>query len=352
MPKDKWGLEAKPKKASANWWQRPRRSTKSDDSAAWRLLDKTLQSLVIEQRRARRWRIALYLMVIALVALIALPFSLLDRVQSQQQAQQWLSTPGFFDAGNLEQPHLALIRIQGMIAEGDVSAELVNAQLANAFTQPNARAVALLINSPGGSPVQAERIYSELLRLRARHNKPVYAVIDDLGASAAYYIAVGSEQIFANINSLVGSIGVVSPGFGFVGLMEKLGVERRVQTAGANKDFLDPFKELKPEDSAFWQAALEQIHANFISAVEQGRGAKLRRQADIYSGLIYTGESALQLGLIDGYSDVGSLARTLVGVEEIVDYSALSKDWISLLRDFTVSTIQRLTLAAYTPGLR
>ena len=353
MKKDKWGAN----QASVpvpSWRQRRDKQPNKPETYAKQdlsLMANTLQSLVVEQRRARRWRIFFFLIVLAIVGLSVSPVFFINQVADEADMQSWLQTP-YTQTQDITQPHVALVRLEGLIAADAVSASWVNRQLRDAMQNDQAQALVLQINSPGGSPVQAERIYAELLRLRQEHDKPVYAVIDDLGASAAYYIAVGSDEIYANINSLVGSIGVISPGFGLVDLIDKLGIERRVQTAGANKAFLDPFQDLDPEIEAFWQDALERIHQNFIAAVEQARSAKIQNKNDVYSGLLYTGDLALQLGLIDGFADTDNLARNTIGVENIVDYSARAQSWLDLVREFAVSTIWELGAKVDTLQLR
>ena len=351
MQKDQWGQALKPATKSS-WHQRRSAQRKtSSEQRAWQLIDKTLQSIVAEQRRARRWRIFFYLLVASLVGLSFMPALFISEISEEPDLQSWLGVSGPY-ASDAQQQHVALIRLEGLIAIEDVNADWVNSLLREAMTNDNARAVILKINSPGGSPVQAERIYAELRRLRQLHDKPVYAVIEDLGASAAYYIAAGSDQIFANVNSLVGSIGVISPSFGFVDLMEKIGVERRVQTAGDNKAFLDPFQDLEPAAQVFWQDALDRIHQNFIDAVEATRSGKIRDKNAVYSGLLYTGDRALELGLIDGYADSSQLARERVGVEEIVDYSSRSQNIFDFISDFAASTLWRASTKFNQPYLQ
>ena len=197
-------------------------------------------------------------------------------------------------------PHTAVVEIKGEIAAGaDASAEFINAALRAAFEDEGAKAVVLLINSPGGSPVQAGMMNDEILRLKAKHKKPVYAVVEETCASAAYYIAVSADQIFVDKASIVGSIGVLMDGFGFTGLMDKLGVERRLLTAGENKGFLDPFSAQSDKQRAFAQTMLNQIHQQFIDVVKAGRGKRLKETPEMFSGLFWTGQQAIELGLAD-----------------------------------------------------
>jgi protease IV len=218
--------------------------------------------------------------------------------------------------------HTAVVEIKGEIASGaDASAEFVNAALRAAFEDSSAKAVVLLIDSPGGSPVQAGMMNDEIRRLKAKYPKPVYAVVEETCASAAYYIAVAADEIYVDKASIVGSIGVLMDGFGFTGLMEKLGVERRLLTAGENKGFLDPFKPVDVEQRAFAQAMLDQIHQQFITVVKEGRGDRLKETPDMFSGLFWSGEQAVQLGLADQLGNLDFVAREVVKTEEIVDYT-------------------------------
>jgi protease-4 len=181
--------------------------------------------------------------------------------------------------------------------------------------------VVLLINSPGGSPVQAGIINDEIRRLKAVHNKPVYAVVEETCASAAYYIAVAADEIFVDKASIVGSIGVLMDGFGFTGLMDKLGIERRLMTAGENKGFLDPFSPQTEKQRAFAQSMLDQIHQQFIAVVKEGRGTRLKDTPDMFSGLFWTGQQAVDLGLADKLGNIDFVAREVVKAEKIVDYT-------------------------------
>lgn len=236
--------------------------------------------------------------------------------------------------------HIAVVRLSGPIIEGEPGgAETVNTALRAAFEEDEARAVVVAINSPGGSPVQSSYIYSEILRLKALHKKPVYAVISDIGASGAYYVAAAADEIYANESSLVGSIGVTAAGFGFTGLIEKIGVERRQFASGEHKTFLDPFAPVKESEAQFWGRVLGEVHQNFISAVEFGRGSKLQKSPELYSGLIWNGGQALELGLIDGFGSVRSVAREKFGIEEFWDYTP--KEPFSWLKDVLGSSLQQ-----------
>ena len=219
-------------------------------------------------------------------------------------------------------PHTALIEIRGEIsAQSEASAENLVPGLKSAFEDASARAVVLRINSPGGSPVQAGILYDEIRRLKKLHNKKVYAVVEETCASGAYYIAVAADEIYADKASVVGSIGVLMDSFGATGLLEKLGVERRLLTAGENKGLGDPFSPLPPKQRAYIQALLDQIHQQFIAVVKQGRGARLKETPETFSGLFWNGEQALAMGLIDHLGNLDHVAREVIKAEEIIDYT-------------------------------
>ncbi len=277
-------------------------------SKEWKLIEKMVSSLGVEQRRARRWGI--FFKLITFLYLFAL-FGLM--AQGLGDASLGMSTP-----------HTALVDVRGVIADEEpASADIVVTGLRAAFKAEGSKAVVLRINSPGGSPVQSGYIYDEIKRLRTLYPaKPLYAVITDIGASGAYYIAASADQIYADKASLVGSIGVVAGGFGFVDTMEKLGVERRIYTAGQHKGFLDPFSEEKTDEVEFWGSVLSSTHEQFISKVKEGRGERLSITDKTFSGLIWNGEQALGMGLIDGLGSAGFVAREIVQAEEIVDYTS------------------------------
>jgi protease IV len=190
-----------------------------------------------------------------------------------------------------------------------------------AFEDSGARGLVLLINSPGGSPVQAGIINDEIRRLKAKHDKPVYTVVEESCASAAYYIAVASDRIYVDKASIVGSIGVLMDGFGFTGLMDKLGVERRLMTAGENKGFLDPFSPQTDKQRAYAQQMLDQVHKQFIEVVRAGRGKRLKDSPELFTGLFWTGQQAVEMGLADQLGNVDYVAREVVKAEELVDYT-------------------------------
>ena len=237
-------------------------------------------------------------------------------------AAAWIGLSRTTPSADKTTAHTAVVEIKGEIASGaDAGAEFVVAAMRSAFEDEGAQAVVLLINSPGGSPVQAGIINDEIWRLKKKYNKPVYAVVEESCASAAYYIAVAADQIYVDKASIVGSIGVLMDGFGFTGTMEKLGVERRLLTAGANKGFLDPFSPQSEEQKQYAQVMLDQIHQQFIAVVKQGRGDRLKANPDTFSGLFWTGEQAVHMGLADALGSVDYVARDVVKAEKLVDYT-------------------------------
>jgi protease-4 len=219
-------------------------------------------------------------------------------------------------------PHTALVELRGEIsADGEASAEALVSALKLAFEDSAAQAVVIRINSPGGSPVQSGIVNDEIKRLKAKHHKKVYAVVEEVCASGAYYIAAAADEIYVDKASVVGSIGVLMDGFGFSGLMDKLGVERRLYTAGDNKAMMDPFSPLNPKHVRLTQNMLEQIHRQFITVVKEGRGQRLKETPETFSGLYWNGEEAVKQGLADGLGNLDYVAREIVKAEEIIDYT-------------------------------
>jgi protease-4 len=219
-------------------------------------------------------------------------------------------------------PHTALVEVRGEIAaDSEANAEMLVGALKSAFEDAGAQAIVLRINSPGGSPVQAGIVYDELKRLKALHKKKVYAVVEEVCASGAYYIAAGADEIYTDKASIVGSIGVLMDGFGFTDAMEKLGIERRLLTAGENKGIGDPFSPIDEQHQVYTQALLDQIHAQFIAVVKEGRGHRLKETPDTFSGLYWNGEEAVKMGLADKFGNLDFVAREVVKAEEIIDYT-------------------------------
>lgn len=268
-------------------------------------IEKLLFASLQEQARARRWRIFFRFAWLAFFALLV--FLAFHRTM-----------PGSDKSAD----HTAVVEIKGEIAsDSGASAEHVIAAVRAAFEDEGAKAVVLLINSPGGSPVQAGIINDEIRRLKAKHGKPVYAVVEEACASAAYYVAVAADRIYVDKASIVGSIGVLMDGFGFTGLMEKLGVERRLMTAGENKGFLDPFSAQTEKQRVFAQAMLDQIHRQFIDVVKKGRGSRLKETPETFSGLFWSGQQAVEFGLADQLGNLDFVARDVVKAEDLVDYT-------------------------------
>lgn len=269
------------------------------------MLEKLAFSALAEQRSTRRWRTFTRLAWLVFFIFII-----------------WLSLSRDMAATSKSGPHTAVVDIKGEIASGaEASAEYVIASLRSAFEDEGSKAVVLLVNSPGGSPVQAGIINDEIVRLKAKHGKPLYAVVEETCASAAYYIVSAADEIYVDKASIVGSIGVLMDGFGFTGTMEKLGVERRLLTAGENKGFLDPFSPQTEKQRAYAQAMLDQIHQQFITVVKAGRGDRLQETPEIFSGLFWTGQQAIDLGLADKLGSLDFVAREVVQAEEIIDYT-------------------------------
>ena len=277
-------------------------------SGAWErsVLERLVLEIVAEKRRARRWSIFFRLIFLGLLIAVFVGGYIAE-----------------YASGTSTGAHTALVQINGEIsASSAASADNINASLRDAFDDVDTKAVILRINSPGGSPVQASQVNAEIWHLRAKHkNIPIYAVCDEVCASAAYYIAVATDKIYVNPASLVGSIGVLMEGFGVSGLMDKLGVTRRLLTAGANKGFMDPFSPMPEDQKAYALGMLKQIHMQFIAAVEKGRGKRLKINDDTFSGLVWTGESAVAQGLADGFGDTDSVARDVVHEKALVDYT-------------------------------
>ncbi|PVZ16155.1 MULTISPECIES: signal peptide peptidase SppA [unclassified Pseudomonas] len=326
----------------ADEWKAPRAedgATPPQDDRSWKLLEKAVLASVQEQRRSRRWGIFFKLLTfVYLLGMLALfsPWSKIDSGAS--------SAAGY----------TALINVRGVIADKEeASADNIIGSLRKAFEDSKVQGVILRINSPGGSPVQAGYIYDEIRRLRAqRPELKVYAVITDLGASGAYYIASAADEIYADKASLVGSIGVTAAGYGFVGTMEKLGVERRAYTSGEHKAFLDPFQPAREDETRFWQGVLDTTHQQFIAQVRKGRGDRLKDKdhPELFSGLIWSGEQALPLGLIDGLGSSSYVARDLIKAKDIVDFTKEESPLDRFSKKLGASVAERIALWAGFQG--
>ena len=280
----------------------------TEHSGDWEreLVTKLATAALKEQRRARLWGIFFKLLTFAYLSLILL------------MAIDWRG-----DGVTGGKKHTAMVEVNGLIAPGtDASAERITSALQAAFKDKNTQGVVVRINSPGGSPVQAQTIYDEMKRLRNLNpNIPIYAVVEDVCASGGYFVAAAADRIYVGKASIIGSIGVLMNGFGFTGLMEKLGVERRLITAGENKGMLDPFSPLDEKDKAHVKDMMGDIHQQFVSVVKEGRGKRLKESPEIFSGLIWTGQKSIDLGLADAVGSLEFVAREVVKAEDIVDFT-------------------------------
>ncbi|MBC7162422.1 MAG: S49 family peptidase [Immundisolibacter sp.] len=311
----------------------------NDDTnpTAWErgVLERLLRDTLTEQRRARRWRIFFRLLSVLLVLLV------LGLFRADVGVPQVASR------------HTALVQLNGIIAPGtDANADIIIESLRKAYDNAQVAGVVLRIDSPGGSPVQAGRINAEIRRLRTLHPKvPLYAVIDDICASGGYYVAVAADRIYADKASVVGSIGVLMNGFGFVDAMQKLGIERRLLTAGEHKGFLDPFSPQNPEDAEHARELLQAIHSQFIEVVKDGRGARLKDDPRLFSGLVWTGDQGIELGLVDALGDTDSVAREVFKADKVVDYTVRPAYFEKLIRSAGGEAASSL-LDALSDGLR
>ena len=301
-------------------------------------LEKIARELLRHQRSERRWRIFFRL------AWLGLAVAIVWGISVRRVAPTPPSTP-----------HTAMVEVRGEISlETEANAETIVSGLKSAFEDAGAQAVVLRINSPGGSPVQAGIVNDEIRRLKAKHRKKVYAVVEEICASGAYYIAVAADEIYVDKASVVGSIGVLMDGFGFTGTMEKLGVERRLLTAGENKGMLDPFSPQNEKQTAFAKAMLEQIHRQFIGVVKEGRGPRLKETPDTFSGLFWNGEEAVKMGLADHYGNLDYVAREVVKAEEVIDYTPRENVAERLAKRFGASFGESVarSLRSMAPSLR
>jgi protease-4 len=298
-------------------------------------LEKLAFSMLEEQRTARRWKMFWRFVWLGVAGALV-----------------WAGFAKAPSASAPATPHTAVIEIKGEIGAGvDASALNILDSLRSAFEDEGAQAVVLVIDSPGGSPVQAGMVNDEIMRLKELHKKPVYAVVEDTCASAAYYIASAADEIYVDKASIVGSIGVLMDGFGFTGLMEKLGVERRLLTAGANKGFLDPFSPQTEAQRTYALNMLDQIHQQFITVVREGRGERLKETPDMFSGLFWSGQQAVDMGLADGLGTVDSVARDIIKAEEIVDYTRRENVAERLAKRFGAAFGEAVVRAALNSGL-
>lgn len=282
-------------------------SSPGNDKKAESIVDRLVFAALKEQTRARRWRVGFMLFFIVYISIVTVVF---------------LTDSGDMGLEADGDKHTAVVKLSGVIASGEAAgAENVIAGLKSAFKHDDTAGIVIEINSPGGSPVQSAYIFDEIMRLKQEHETiPVYAVVVDMAASGGYFVAAAADKIYVNQSSLVGSIGVRMDAFGFVELMKKIGVERRLLTAGENKGLFDPFLPEQSEQKAHLQSMLNEVHDHFISAVKRGRGDRLVENDDTFSGLIWSGEKALELGLVDAYGTTRSIARELEA-EDVVDFT-------------------------------
>ncbi|WP_338523149.1 signal peptide peptidase SppA [Pseudomonas batumici] len=318
---------------SDEWSAPPKANAEPGDDKSWKLLEKTLLAGVQEQRRSRRWGIFFKLLTfLYLFGALVMLSPLIGKEKSAGHGARYT----------------ALIEVRGVIADKEsASADNIVGSLRSAFEDPKVKAIILRINSPGGSPVQSGYVYDEIRRLRGLHpDTKVYAVISDLGASGAYYIASAADEIYADKSSLVGSIGVTAAGYGFVGTMEKLGVERRAYSSGEHKAFLDPFQPQKADETRFWQGVLDTTHNQFIASVKKGRGDRLKdkEHPELFSGLVWSGEQALPLGLVDGLGSASSVARDVIGEKELVDFTVQESPFDRFSKKLGASVAEQLAM--------
>lgn len=293
--------------------------TKEEDNA----LAAVAKEAIVELRRRRRWQIFFRLIMVFLF------IGYLTVLSGHRSNKKDIDT----------QAHIAVVEVEGLIAASEsANAHDLNEALGNAFENEKVSAVFVAINSGGGSPVQSGRIFREINRLKKEHKKPVYAIIDEMGASGAYYIAAAADEIVVDPSSIVGSIGVISHRMGFEELIDKLGIEQRVFTSGEHKDFLNQYKPLQEFEVAHMQQQLRAIHQQFIDAVKEGRGDKLvdSEENKLFSGLFWTGDKAIELGLADRYGDIDSLARELFPEQRLVFYSPSLDPFERLKRSFSM----------------
>ena len=302
------------------------------------LLEKLVLKLSTEQTRARRWSVFFKLLFVCYLFLVLGLFAKNSKNEPSADSQK---------------DHVGMVQINGMIGEGkgmSVSADQAVGGLRAAFEAKKSKAILLPINSPGGTPVNAAMIYDEILRLKKKYpDKKVMAAVTDMGTSGAYYIAAAADEIYAHEASVIGSIGVISPGYGFVGLIEKLGVERRVFAAGDNKAMLDPFSPIKESQKQHFSTVLQDVHNKFQTDVLAGRGDRLKRTDEIFSGLFWSGVQAKELGLIDGFGSPGFVARDVIGIDSIVDYTQSARGFERFLEMISKPLIGMMAAWAETP---
>ena len=312
----------------------------TENNGQWEreLVTKLATAALKEQRRARLWGIFFKLLTFGYITVLLL------------MAVDWK------DAEVGGKKHTAMVEVNGLIAPGtDASAEKITTALQAAFKDKNTQGVVVRINSPGGSPVQAQTIYDEMKRLRKKYpDVPLYAVVEDVCASGGYFVAAGADRIYVGPASIVGSIGVLMNGFGFTGLMDKLGIERRLITVGENKGMLDPFSPLDEKDKEHVKKLMADIHEQFVGVVREGRGKRLKDAPEIFSGLIWTGQRSVDLGLADGFGSLEYVAREVVKAEVIRDFTITEGVLDKVAKRFGAAFAGALaeTALRYSTGMR
>ncbi len=318
----------------------PDKTSKPEPRSRQDVVEKLVFAALREQTRARRWRVFFMLFFIVYLSFVTIAL---------------FSEPGdaYGVGGKADgKKHTAVVKLAGLIAEGEPGgSNTVIGGLKKAFEHEDTAGIVIEINSPGGSPVQAAYIFDEIMRLREKHDSvPVYAVVTDIAASGGYYVAAAANRIYVNKCSLVGSIGVRLDSFGFVGLMEKLGIERRLLTAGEYKGLYDPFLPERAEEKAHLQTTLGQVHEHFIDAVRRGRGERLQENPEIFSGLVWSGEQSIELGLADAYGSTLTVAREL-DAEEVIDFTP-KRDILQRIADRIGSSLGRQISESFVRGAR
>ena len=315
--------------------------TNTNQEEGWerKVLEKLALSAITEQTRARRWGVFFKSLAFCYLTLV-LGITLYPVLKK--------------DMGIDSKEHTAVIDVTGPIAEDkDANAASIIESLRNAVKDKQTKGIILHSNSPGGSPVQSAYVYEEIRSIKKRHpDLPIYAVVSDICASGCYYIASATDKIFVNPSSLIGSIGVLMDGFGFVDIMQKLGVERRLMTAGAHKAMLDPFSPPKTDETQYMQELLDQVHQQFINAVKAGRGDRLIQSPDMFSGLVWTGEAGVKNGIADAYGTEDYVAKTIIGAENRVDFTKQSRFLDKIAGKLGASFGQAIGTVLQSPNLR
>lgn len=308
-------------------------SNSSDEAPGWEktVLEKLAFAALDEQKRTRRWGVFFKFLTFAYLA-VALGMFIYPRFESEMTT---------------DKEHVAVIDVLGMIVDGEATnADVIIEGLRDAEKDKNTKGIILNINSPGGSAVQSAYVYEEIRRQKAKHpDIPIYSVVGDMCASGGYYIASASDKIYVNRASLIGSIGVIMNGFGFSDVLHKLGVERRLLTAGEHKAMLDPFSPVNQQEEQHMQSLLDQVHQQFIAAVKQGRGDRLKETPEMFSGLVWTGEEGVKLGLADDFGSVDSVARDVIGTETKVNFTPQERLLDRLAGKFGASFAQAMGTA-------